>query len=238
MRLKKILAITAYIITGILGVSTAQATPLIWDLTAGPTTVTNSYTWNYKDATNTFSITATGCQSGPTCSTLTHQDLYTKNSGVNEAGLGMLNDTNGNHEIFGTNLVRINFSAERVANSGISGFSFQMGSTQGSEAWEIWGSNSATSLGTALTDTPTLSAGVSQSDITLTGTDDTYSYYFIGLKAPVGTHNVVIDQIDATFTPSVNGVPEPSTWAMLILGFFGIGFVAYRQKGKPALRLV
>jgi PEP-CTERM motif len=32
----------------------------------------------------------------------------------------------------------------------------------------------------------------------------------------------------------VAAVPEPSTWAMMILGFAGIGFVAYRQKSKPA----
>jgi PEP-CTERM motif len=31
------------------------------------------------------------------------------------------------------------------------------------------------------------------------------------------------------------GVPEPSTWAMMILGFAGIGFMAYRRKTKPAL---
>jgi hypothetical protein len=30
-------------------------------------------------------------------------------------------------------------------------------------------------------------------------------------------------------------VPEPSTWAMLILGFAGIGFMAYRRKSKPDL---
>ena len=30
-------------------------------------------------------------------------------------------------------------------------------------------------------------------------------------------------------------VPEPSTWAMMILGFAGLGFMAYRQKSKPAL---
>jgi hypothetical protein len=29
---------------------------------------------------------------------------------------------------------------------------------------------------------------------------------------------------------SVNGVPEPSTWAMMILGFAGIGFMTYRRK--------
>ena len=30
-------------------------------------------------------------------------------------------------------------------------------------------------------------------------------------------------------------IPEPSTWAMMILGFAGIGFMAYRRKSKPAL---
>jgi hypothetical protein len=30
-------------------------------------------------------------------------------------------------------------------------------------------------------------------------------------------------------------VPEPSTWAMMILGFAAVGFMAYRRKSKPAL---
>jgi hypothetical protein len=30
-------------------------------------------------------------------------------------------------------------------------------------------------------------------------------------------------------------VPEPSTWAMMILGFASIGFIAYRRKNQPAL---
>jgi hypothetical protein len=30
-----------------------------------------------------------------------------------------------------------------------------------------------------------------------------------------------------------SSVPEPSTWAMMLLGFVGIGFMAYRRKGKP-----
>ena len=38
---------------------------------------------------------------------------------------------------------------------------------------------------------------------------------------------------------SVAAVPEPSTWAMIMLGFAGIGFMAYRRKGNtPALRWV
>ena len=33
-------------------------------------------------------------------------------------------------------------------------------------------------------------------------------------------------------------VPEPSRWAMLLLGFAGIGFMAHRRKSKPALMAV
>jgi PEP-CTERM motif len=36
----------------------------------------------------------------------------------------------------------------------------------------------------------------------------------------------------------VSAVPEPSTWAMMILGFCGLGFMAYRRKQNgPALQL-
>jgi PEP-CTERM motif len=36
-------------------------------------------------------------------------------------------------------------------------------------------------------------------------------------------------------TYGVAAVPEPSTWAMMILGFAGVGFMAYRRKSKLAL---
>jgi hypothetical protein len=32
-----------------------------------------------------------------------------------------------------------------------------------------------------------------------------------------------------------SAVPEPATWAMMILGFAGIGFMAYRRKSKQVL---
>jgi hypothetical protein len=38
-----------------------------------------------------------------------------------------------------------------------------------------------------------------------------------------------------SLTVEIGSVPEPSTWAMLLLGFAGIGFMAYRRKAKPAL---
>ena len=39
-------------------------------------------------------------------------------------------------------------------------------------------------------------------------------------------------QVDLTTT---SAVPETSTWAMMILGFAGVGFMAYRRKSKPAM---
>ena len=37
------------------------------------------------------------------------------------------------------------------------------------------------------------------------------------------------------FLVAVPAVPEPSTWAMMILGFAGVGFMGYRRRSKPAL---
>ena len=34
---------------------------------------------------------------------------------------------------------------------------------------------------------------------------------------------------------SVTAIPEPSTWAMMLLGFAGVGFMAYRRKNNLAL---
>jgi hypothetical protein len=44
---------------------------------------------------------------------------------------------------------------------------------------------------------------------------------------------------DGTTGPigAVGSVPEPSTWAMMILGFMGVGFMAYRRKSQASFRL-
>jgi len=34
---------------------------------------------------------------------------------------------------------------------------------------------------------------------------------------------------------AVAPVPEPSTWAMMILGFAGVGFIAYRRRKTTVL---
>ena len=49
---------------------------------------------------------------------------------------------------------------------------------------------------------------------------------FIGLAA--GDHTAFIDNV------SVMTVPEPSTWAMMLLGIAGLGFAGYRRSHKVA----
>ena len=66
-----------------------------------------------------------------------------------------------------------------------------------------------------------------------------------GFKTGANTLEVVVENyvqgsgnptgLNVEFTSSVSGVPEPSTWAMMLLGFAGIGFVAYRQTKKRAV---
>jgi hypothetical protein len=46
-------------------------------------------------------------------------------------------------------------------------------------------------------------------------------------------------EINLPFVSVTSAVPEPSTWAMMILDFAGVGFMAYRRKRQaPALRMV
>jgi hypothetical protein len=71
-----------------------------------------------------------------------------------------------------------------------------------------------------------------------------YSFNFdTGLSVPTLLHFGVRDQVysDNTgaytivVTQLASAVPEPSTWALMFVGFAGVGFMAYRRKAKPML---
>jgi PEP-CTERM motif len=76
------------------------------------------------------------------------------------------------------------------------------------------------------------------------------SPFAIGANGPIGmlgsnpfslTVGVDISHSGAGATTgdiNISGVPEPSTWAMMVIGFAGIGFMAYRRKAKTGFRLV
>jgi hypothetical protein len=52
---------------------------------------------------------------------------------------------------------------------------------------------------------------------------------------PEGKTSTLKILADFTFATAAPPVPEPSTWAMMILGFGGVGFMAYRRKRNETL---
>jgi hypothetical protein len=49
-----------------------------------------------------------------------------------------------------------------------------------------------------------------------------------------GLDDISVIKIASGIDPTP-AVPEPSTWAMMLIGFAGMGFVAYRRKAKPSI---
>ena len=66
---------------------------------------------------------------------------------------------------------------------------------------------------------------------------DTTGSFFVADVAGTGITNGVRNTGIIDFALS-SAVPEPSTWAMMILGFMGVGFMAYRRKSQGHFRLV
>jgi hypothetical protein len=57
----------------------------------------------------------------------------------------------------------------------------------------------------------------------------------IGISASLSDVDAGADSFNAVAAPLgpvLHGVPEPSTWAMMILGFAGVGFMAYRRRNQ------
>ena len=66
--------------------------------------------------------------------------------------------------------------------------------------------------------------------ITLNGT-----FTSLTLHSAVGI--AAIQQFEISGASGVGAIPEPSTWAMMVLGFMGVGFMAYRRKSQASFRL-
>jgi hypothetical protein len=252
MKFKSIAASAALISTISLAASSAQATVVTWALGPAPGVLGNPVAGNlgtsqgYTADGTAPQITAYGYSTTTATNIGTHNspiysysfgspiDLFEKftNHDALETGLGLKGTLD--NEIVAHDVIVIDFSKARLAK--YTGFSFEMGSVTDGEKWELYGSNSLTTGYTALM------SGTSQGvDITLSGANDSYKYYAFGLAPNLpSADNVLLVSIDGTAPPSgVNpGVPEASTWAMMILGFCGVGFIAYRRKTKTSFRMV
>jgi hypothetical protein len=89
---------------------------------------------------------------------------------------------------------------------------------------------------------PDIPASITQpfsilSGLTGSGTfnEATYSGVFSAYQASYQLHP---ETITVTVDGVIAAVPEPSTWAMLLIGFAGIGLLSYRRHQSSALSLV
>jgi hypothetical protein len=75
-----------------------------------------------------------------------------------------------------------------------------------------------------------------QVTIDFSNPSETFTFSGGSFTLTVGDLTVNTGDPNLTGTITVNAaVPEASTWAMMLLGFAGFGFIAYRRKSKPIL---
>jgi len=75
------------------------------------------------------------------------------------------------------------------------------------------------------------------SSLALSGGSNTLEFIYTSLSDGHAGFQGLGDEGWGIQNVNVSAVPEPSTWAMMIFGFAGVGLMAYRRKLKPAFRL-
>jgi hypothetical protein len=59
---------------------------------------------------------------------------------------------------------------------------------------------------------------------------------FVEFSGPITSFSLSSGNNSFEVDSFTTAVPEPATWGMMILGFLGVGFMAYRRKGRAAFR--
>jgi hypothetical protein len=216
---RKRLGICGFLGAGVLcamvGTAPARATTITWDLSSPTGNLGNTHTYT----SGAYSIVAKGFDNNNSMNPWQTADLYGKNDGGDESGLGINSDPTGDHEIYTGTYVQIDVTQPFAL--GFKTYQFEMGSSTAGEQWTVFGSDSALPGG-AGSWTPLITSTDELVKHTVSG----YLYYDFTYSGPlngVGGANVLLYK---EFTATV---PEPSTWAMLLLGFAGLGFAGYRK---------
>lgn len=183
-----------------------------------------SPTGNCGSATHTYmldgiAVTAMGFNGG---------NLFGKNSGPDETGLGLAGDPTGDHEIFtkksgAQDYIQLDLLG--LITAGFTDIKFQMGSSEGGDQWEVTACSTAGVSG---------SGPCAANASTLIGTDGTLNLaplnlsatnHYLVISATKG--NVLVEELQALDPPSV---PEPSSYALLLVGMFCLASVFFAKR--------
>jgi hypothetical protein len=205
-----------------IGYSPARAAEVTWNFSVGPSNVNYSASQSFNADVAGYSLTASGFTNStntvlgaaPTAALVAKWGGSLDNS---ETGLGLADDPNHQNEIHQPNLVKIDFTG--AAASTLTNRLFTMGSTTSPESWIIYETNTDKTLAGAISITGTTQGEANEISV------GQFKYYYIGSNTSGG--NVLLSEIEG-----VTAVPEPATWAMMVLGFFGVGFMAYRRQNN------
>jgi hypothetical protein len=171
----------------------------------------------YTVTVGSSSATITASSLVTVTSGFSQPDLYAKNGGTDETGLGLTGDPSGDDEIIAKDAIVLDFSA--IAN--ITSITIEMGSVQSPDTWSLYGSNTKPTQDVALStpsDNQTLLLSNQTTDQEKSGTplliyntsfDPTlYKYYTITEGCATG--NVLLGSINVT-----TGAPEPASFGMM-----------------------
>jgi hypothetical protein len=212
------------------GLTPAEAATVTWDLTTCDTSnagCSPAVQNHDPGTTETFKPT-----SGPAgdvlsaagfTSSFTAIDLYNKEGGGDENGLGIKSDPTGDHEIYANTYVRLNVTS--LLSQGVNSFTFTIGSTTNGEGMDVYGSSSANTGLTKLFNDITTEPG----SYALSG----YNYYYFTYDGA----KVQNDQGDNVLLASFTGqsaVPLPDSLPLFCSGLGALGLLGWRRKSKNA----
>ena len=150
----------------------------------------------------------------------TPTDLFRKEAGGDEVGLGLTNDPTGEDEITPGSFIQLDLSALTIPPLTSLTLSFAADSTTPPDEW--------VAIPVEHRWHPSVTSEFDgHHRVSDDRVDDTTGFRFLDVSAVAG--NVLLREIDAS------AVPEPSTWAMMLLGFAGLGFFGYRRTVKARI---
>jgi hypothetical protein len=174
--------------------------------------------------TGGYTFNLTGGADGPSSATIDYAgDAYSNTPHLTAASFSALQGLNA------ADSITLDFNMMEVSGNATPGANAIFFSIFNSSGGEVFSDTLSTDATTVTIGGGILSAG--QSYIFDLLFDDRIT----GTSGEVSTTQFYDTHTDGSFSTAAGAVPEPSTWAMMLIGFAGVGFAGYRSARKRSV---